>query len=435
MKSLFVLKLNLIFFKLYNYSKFGFKIILGSIFAIIIFALSFFIKIRLYKIHYFLGATQYLQIYIYEKKAGLHKNYLDIFVLDKYLDISLKKSKKYNRTFLKIIISEILVREFNFNIFKFPFHFIGNCVFDFLTYFQLNKYIIPINTHSLLYDNYKINFEILKSPTPIDNKTLRLLEKKYSNFKKKFSDLNFKKLITYANRDSAYKAHQISDFDFSYHNFRDFSPNVFKPTIEKFCKYEYLNLRIGNVTKQELSINNSFFFDYSKSKYICEELDIYLIYKSKFFVGTGSGLDKIAAFFKIPILYINPINLSYLPHYYDNCVVIPNIYIDLDTNKKILFKDQIDPYFKKDIITGNNLSKYDKTDEFIRNNVKMIFNNEDDILAGSNEINLLSENKLILNKYDQELQNTFWDNIKIKKITKNFIISPSFLRKNLDLFS
>ncbi len=255
----------------------------------------------------------------------------------------------------------------------------------------------------------------------------------FKSFLKQYNIKNYNSLITYANRDKSYKEYQYKDKNWSYHNFRNFSVETFERTIVYFCQKKILNVRVGNITNMILKLKNNYFIDYSKSNYISEYLDIYLIYKSKFFVGCGSGLDKVASFLKVPILFVNQINISYIPHYIDKSIIIPNILLDLDTNKRITFKDQINPNFKKDKITGRNISKYATSDEFKRNNVKIIYNSSEEIMNGAKEINLLSENKFILNKSDLELQTKFWKILTINKISSNVYISPSFLNKNLDL--
>jgi putative glycosyltransferase (TIGR04372 family) len=420
--------------KFYNYSIFVLKISLGFVFSIFFFLISFFKNMRIYKVHHFLGASQYLEIYLHEKDMGFHKKYCDIFSIDNFILFTFfANKKKYNLTFLSLIFSEIYNKDFKFKIYKIPLYFVYNLIFDFMSYFNFSKYLIPINTHSYLYQNNLKQINFNKNILSI-NKTNEII---FESFFKKFllenNIQNYKGLITYANRDQAYKKFLDNKKNWTYHNFRNFSPDVFISTIENFCNKNYLNCRVGNVSEQKLIVNNSLFIDYSKSKSVSEQLDIYLIFKSKFFVGSGSGLDKIASFFKIPILYVNPINLSYLPHYVQKCIIVPNIFYDLKTNKKINFSNQVNRNFKKDILTNRNLSKYATFEEFNRNEIKIIYNTSEDIENAANEINLLSENKLILSKKEIEIQNKFWEIIKINKISKNFIISPSFLSKNLDL--
>ncbi len=419
--------------KIINYFKFLLKLITGFIVFIFIYLISFFIKIRLYKMHYFLGSTQFIEIYIYEKRKGIHKNFLDIFVVDKYASISLIKSKKYNRTFINLILSEINNKEYKYSILKIPFHFFLSLSFDFLEYLKLKKFIIPINNHNFLMNYSLKRLDLRYSALSINKKTKIIFEKKYKEFLSSFKISDYKNLITYCNRDSSYKKFQIKSKNWSYHDYRDFSADVFIPTIKSFIKNKYLNCRVGNITDNILKINSNLFIDYSKSEYISEELDIYLLFRSKFFVGTGSGLDKIASFLRVPMLCINSHQLSYMPHYFHKCIYVPNNYIDLEKNKLISFRDQINPNYKKDRITGRNISKYVTTDEFIRNNIKIIYNDPDQILESSKEINLLAENKFNLEKKDQKLQNSFWNIVKMKKISNNFFISPSFLRKNIDL--
>ncbi len=420
-------------FKILNYLKLTVKLLVGCLFSFVIILFSFFKKIRIYKIHHFLGATQYLEIYIYEKRKGIHDKYIDFFVIDKFTQMCFFDSKKYNKTFLKLILTEINNKEFNFNILNIFFHFFISLAYDFKVRFNLSKYIIPIYNHEYLTTININNLDLSKKAINIKYKNINEFDILFKSFLKQYNIKNYNSLITYANRDKSYKEYQYKDKNWSYHDFRNFSVETFEQTISFFCQKKILNVRVGNITNMILKLKNNYFIDYSKSDYVSEYLDIYLIYKSKFFVGCGSGLDKVASFLKVPILFVNQINISYIPHYIDKSIFIPNILLDLETNKRITFKDQINPNFKKDKITGRNISKYATSDEFKRNNVKIIYNSSEEIMNGAKEINLLSENKFILNKSDLDLQTKFWKILTINKISSNFYISPSFLNKNLDL--
>ena len=126
------------------------KLFFGCLFSFIIILFYFFRKIRIYKIHHFLGATQYLEIYIYEREREFTINILIYLLLINLHKCVFLIVKIITRLFLKLILTEINNKEFNFNILNIFFHFCISLAYDFKVRFKLSKYIIPIYNHEHL---------------------------------------------------------------------------------------------------------------------------------------------------------------------------------------------------------------------------------------------------------------------------------------------
>ena len=410
------------------------SILTGSIlFIYVAFHSKFIKKIRVHKIHHFLGAIQYLEIYVYEKKNGYHKNYHDFFCIDNSTKIFFYKSKKYNRSFLLFLLKLLNNKSFNYNLYNLVLNLFYVSIFDFCSYFKLQDYLVPIHSHNFLEKNNRIQFRkinLIDLDDSFINSCSQLIKNKQNNI-----NLIKNKLITYCNRDTSYKKYQYADINWSYHDFRNFPPENFRKTINTFLNKGYFNIRVGNVALEKLKIDNNNFIDYPFSNIIDEKIDIFLLYLSKFYVGSGSGLDKIASFMNIPIVYVNPFNIQWLPHYCSKCIAIPNKFINTLNSESITFKNQISVRYISDKKTNKPISKFTSTNEYLRNNIKIIYNSEIEINDAANELDCLINNENFMDEEDVKNQKIFWENIGQKPLSNNFFISPKFLRNNLDLLT
>lgn len=109
------------------------------------------------------------------------------------------------------------------------------------------------------------------------------------------------------------------------------------PMIRKLQELDYFVIRLGNfgMTKLETISNDtqigSRYYDYANSLDKCEELDIFLMAKCSFLVGTSSGPIFVPKDFNTPVLYTNAPNIGVLPGVLGYS--LPNLYFD--TNRKV----------------------------------------------------------------------------------------------------
>lgn len=107
--------------------------------------------------------------------------------------------------------------------------------------------------------------------------------------------------------------------------------------IRKLQELDYYVIRLGNfgMTKLEyMSLHSpigSRYYDYANSPEKCEELDIFLMAKCAFMVGTSSGPTFVPKDFNTPVLYTNAPNIGVLPGALGYS--LPNLYFD--TNREV----------------------------------------------------------------------------------------------------
>ena len=231
------------------------------------------------------------------------------------------------------------------------------------------------------------------------------------------------------NRDSLYLESQFPQKNFSYHDYRNFSIVDLKVAAEFFANKGYFVFRAGNLQREKLETNNSKIIDYANSKLKNDFLDVYLLAKSKFYLGSSSGPMNLSVSFKKPAYGVN----YSLPRFVRSH--IPYMFIF----KRIKNLENGRLLNLKEILTSNFV-------EQIQNNKIKDFNHVE-INNTSEEILLLSSDILkeingaeVYDKADVKIQKDFWS--LYKKYAKkgdlnldNLKISPNFLKKNIDLLS
>ena len=413
-----------------------FKILISPFFFLCLIIMYFF-KIRLYKQHYFLGATVYLETYLQEKKNNKHNKYIDFFSFDIPYKVIFISSKKYNKFFLKLIFKRINSIKLNNKYVLLLYCLIINYLIYCIDIFKLSSFLVPI--HENIKFSSKYNYEYSNKNNLQNFPPLKLSQKEYKiieNHTKeliKHIDLNSRDLITFCNRDSSYKKYQIGKtINSDYHDFRNFSINDMISSINFLLSENNNLIRLGNMTNEKLSIDNKLYLDYSQSNFINEYSDIYLIYKSKFFISTLSGLDKVASFFGKPIVFINLQHLLNFPTFINDCFFIIQKIYDLKNKRYLTLTEMVDPNLNKSMVTNLPVGLYTRTDDYEDNNYKVINNSPEEILNVVKEMNSYLNNNLILSNDDQKRQELFW-NIMYKagqKKQKTFFISPYFLKQN-----
>lgn len=123
--------------------------------------------------------------------------------------------------------------------------------------------------------------------------------------------------------------------------FRNSNIQTFLPAVECILNSGGYVVRIGEKTCQILSHANPHFFDYSNSEYRDPFLDIYLLAKCRFLLGTPSGLCHVAHLFRTPSLMANTVNVCNI-HSVD--LYIPKKIRDIRTGRLLTFAEFLKRY-------------------------------------------------------------------------------------------
>lgn len=428
--------IKIIFFKIYKLV----KLILFTPLILFVIFISFFKKIRFSSIDYFVGGSVINgKNYFLRKKNGLLPKYLDFFFIDQAYKIFLLKKDISN-----IFWMELLARKFMFidpknKILFLIYNFLLQNIYDTLVFLKIKKLILV-----MFYTNgdFKLNQNDVKLNQ--QNDTYIKLSKedffKCDNEYNKLSKIINKKpeqsLIVLYNRDGAYKKYQNPNFDMSYHDWRNFPVSDFELTIKNLSKKNRFLIRLGNITEQKLDLSDKNFFDYSKSDYITPYLDIYLLYKCKFFLGSEGGLDKIGMGLNKPMALVNVHHLDWRCPLGRDTIFIPQKMFNLETNKFLTIAELLDPNLKKSKISDLPVGLYTRTSDYKEAGIKVINNTPEEINNLAQEMDFHLDKKLELSNDDLKLQNEFWSKFRNSfPFNKKYIISPSFLKNNQDLLA
>ena len=398
-------------------------------------------KIRLYQISNIMGNSGYIELYLSEKMNNMHEDYCDIFFLESSFNIIILQSNKFNYFWSITLLNNCNNLKINNRFVIFLFSFFWEITFKYLelsNQFSLFKNFlkIPIYTHNQITDKIIYNSKISNNKNSliiIDKKNYITCEKQYKKIENELS-IN-RPIVTILNRDSAYKNFTNPNRNWSYHDFRNSQISDFVEASNYLIKKGYFVIRHGNKSLEEMKIKNKYFFDYSKSKYRSSHMDVYLIKRSSFFlVVGGSGPWIVASFFNTPIGHINWLHLKYLPTYCGKSIFIPKKIFDISKNKFLPFSNYLDPNYRISKISNLPLGLYTHNEEYENEGIKLIDNSPIEIMKLAGEMNLLTNNKLNLDEEDSKLQNIFWSIFKSDfPYSRNFLISPYFLRNNQSL--
>ena len=124
---------------------------------------------------------------------------------------------------------------------------------------------------------------------------------------------------------------------------------------------------MGAKVTEELSKDFSNFFDYAQSGIRSEMLDLYLISKCNFFIGTGSGLDMVCSLFRKMTVFINFSMLGTIPEIQHNSLVI---------FRKLSIKDEI---LSIPFIIKNQFERITLGSKFEEKKIKLVKNSTQEI--------------------------------------------------------
>jgi putative glycosyltransferase (TIGR04372 family) len=119
--------------------------------------------------------------------------------------------------------------------------------------------------------------------------------------------------VVFLIRDTAFQDQFLpKSRNWDYHNYRNSEIKTYIPAMDWLTQQGVWVLRMGKIAKDPLNINNKFIIDYATNQDGSDLLDIWLFANSNAIISTGSGLDYLGGIYRVPILLINYLPLSYL---------------------------------------------------------------------------------------------------------------------------
>ena len=402
--------------------------------ALLLKFLNYFFPIRICAINSFLGGNIDLYPYIIKKRNNYFKKQLHLYYIQSY-DLVCSQYELYNRYWLEKLFFELSSFFYTKNR---KIFYLYNIYLNFLV-----KSLRLLKFQDLIFDYGIINkknwseekqsfidlYESYGAPLVKIKKDKNIIN---TYFNKK--DNTKKKIISICNRDTLFKKKQFPNIDFSYHNYRNFPISDFETGIKNFLKKDFAIIRMGNLSEGDLKISSEFYFDYSNSNDRRHENEINIISNSNFYVGAESGLDKVANFLGVPTVHLNVHHLLNRRFFLNKCIFVPQKILNLDNDKYFTFRELLDENLKIDKKSNLPIGLYTQSQEYVNGNAKVINNSPEEINNAMEEMNFFLKNNFELGSEDKKLQDTFWS-LYGKNYPRNttHIISPSFLKKNINL--
>ena len=166
--------------------------------------------------------------------------------------------------------------------------------------------------------------------------------------------------VTQHTRDPYYRDKNVK-------NIRDSNIDTYFEAIKFITNMGGFVIRMGHKNTAPLpKIKN--LIDYPKTEEFSDGMDIFLCAKSKFFIGTNSGLHNLPLIFKTPIVYLNMAPIEQLNSQPDSISAL-KLVRSIKKRKLLSFKEMLDLPMKNSF----NIKDYKKLDlEIIDNSSNMI---------------------------------------------------------------
>ena len=336
------------------------------------------------------------ETFIKEKKLGLI-NFNSIMLAPKNQIANIHALRLFNKYHI-IILNPILCKILN------------GLRFHPLTKYDVRKYLVSINSSSYFHKINKRwgNRGSILSKSQIAN---------YENYEK-LRSLGVQKNSWYVcvhARDAGY-----SPLDEDDHKFRNAKIEDYYKSMDFIIQNGGYCIRFGDNTMKPIKSKDGY-IDYAKSEFKSNEMDLFLAGSCRFFIGSDSGPRGIAGVFGVPIACANlaPLGNSYVRNRGD--IGIPKLYKDKINGNLIKFSD----------IMQNDSSYYRHNEQFVKNNINLIDNSDDEILDLVKEQYFSITDQLSVSSEEEELQLKFRKLFTKKHYSyySDSIISYSFLKK------
>jgi putative glycosyltransferase (TIGR04372 family) len=189
-------------------------------------------------------------------------------------------------------------------------------------------------------------------------------------------------IVCFHIRDSLF--HQNPIYNLNRRGPRDNQISIFEKSMKGLAGNNINVVRVGRKMSQPLKSSDRI-IDYSFSYLQDDMIDIYLMHKSYFIVGTLSGLENVGLMFRRPLCAVNVSEWRTLDNF--NFSQIP-IFLP----KKFIWKNSMIPLTLSEIIT-TGVYEFNWNKEFEKSGILYVDNTEDDIADTVNQMFMYIKSK------------------------------------------
>jgi putative glycosyltransferase (TIGR04372 family) len=185
--------------------------------------------------------------------------------------------------------------------------------------------------------------------------------------------------VTIFARDAAYKQYQYPTMDFlSVEGHRNADIETYYPAIEEIVRRGGYVVRMGSKVTKPLGFDHPRVIDYA-TKHHSDFMDIYLIAKSRFVLGTSSGIVDLSYLFDVPRLNVNHTPVGAIG-FGPGTVYVPKRVRTLQTNRPASYQELVRRY------RGHGYPAFYNGELFMKDGFYYEDNSADEILAATKEM-------------------------------------------------
>tara|TARA_B100001971_G_scaffold126184_1_gene116210 strand:- start:562 stop:1830 length:1269 start_codon:yes stop_codon:yes gene_type:complete len=204
--------------------------------------------------------------------------------------------------------------------------------------------------------------------------------------------------ICFHARESSFLNKVFPGADFKYHDYRDAVIENFLSAAEEMTNRGYFAIRLGKYVENPILTNNSKVIDYS-TELRTDFLDIFLLAKCRFLIGTNTGVTDVADIFRKPVVKTN------VTQFYAEIQLCGEK--DLFLIKKFWLKREHRFLSFREIV-GSSLFRLNRTEQVEQAGIELIENTEKEILDITVEMDERLKGTWKSTEEDEELQEQFW---------------------------
>jgi putative glycosyltransferase (TIGR04372 family) len=226
-------------------------------------------------------------------------------------------------------------------------------------------------------------------------------------------------------RDAAYLRATLPRQDWRGHDYRDCDIERFRPAANELTRRGYVALRMGAIVEQPFDTSNPRVIDYA-TRYRSDFLDIYLLANCAFFLGTESGICRVAQAFRRPVAFANWTLFAY------NDYSGPR---DLFTPRRFWLKRERRFMTFNEIILASAVSTFQRTEQYEAFGLELVDSTADEVTALVVEMDGRVKSTWHTTDEDEHLQGRFRQLFAVREPARAIRarIGAEFLRQNREL--
>ena len=234
-------------------------------------------------------------------------------------------------------------------------------------------------------------------------------------------------------RDSSYLRHTQPNANYSYHDYRDWRTKDLARVVEELSNKGFFLVRMGAFVDETFPFAGDNIFDYAKSDFRSDRMDLYLGSRCALWVGAASGLMDVPFAFRRPLVVLNHV-----------CPLIPaeprfSLYADSIWIFKKYWSEAKGRLLSFREVLETGAGSFGRTGEFAAAGIRLIDNSPEEIREATIEMIERLNGTWIAAAGDEENQARLWslwgDSAHAHSIQGNVRVGARFLSANPELLA